>query len=130
MTDLPSHEPVVHRRAAIAACLRTLAVAAMIICGLAAGPSDALGQSLDAARAAGMIGEQADGYAVARGNVTPAVRQLVSKVNSERAAIYARRAREQKVPAAAVGQTYAAQIAAKAPKGTWIQSRSGAWSRK
>ena len=130
MTDLPNHSTPIRRRAALAACFRSLAVALVILCGLAAGSPDAIAQSLDAARAAGMIGEKADGYVVARGTVTPAVQNLINSVNSERSRIYAQRAREQKVPAAAVGQTYAGQIAAKAPKGTWIQSQSGAWSRK
>ena len=44
--------------------------------------------------------------------------------------IYAKRAREQKISANKVGRLYAGQIAAKAPKGTWILPQSGAWKRK
>jgi uncharacterized protein YdbL (DUF1318 family) len=77
-----------------------------------------------------MVGEQMDGYAVARGNATPAVRKLVASVNNKRRKIYSKEAREKKVPSAQVGILFASKIAAKAPKGTWIQSQSGAWRRK
>jgi uncharacterized protein YdbL (DUF1318 family) len=111
-------------------CLRILVVAAMMMGGLTAWSSQAIAQSLDAARASGMIGERYDGYAVARGTATPAMRNLVASVNSQRRKIYAQRAREQKISADKVGKLYAVKIVAKAPKGTWIQSQSGAWKRK
>jgi hypothetical protein len=121
----PSGKPL-----GVAAVLRVLVIAAMMMCGLIAGPSHALAQSLDAARASGMVGERFDGYAVARDNATPAVRSLVASVNSQRGKIYAKRAAEQKIPAAEVGKFYASQIVTKAPKGTWFLSSSGAWSRR
>ena len=130
MNHMPNHMRPIHRRAGIAVCLRVLVVAAIMMCGLTVGSSQALAQSLDAARAAGMIGEQINGYAVARGSATPAARKLVANVNSQRRKIYAKRAREQKISADKVGRLYAGQIVAKAPRGTWIQSRSGAWKRK
>ncbi len=130
MTDMPSHKRPIHRRAGIAACLRVLVVAAMMMGGLTAGSSHALAQSLDAARSSGMVGERFDGYAVARGTATPAVRKLVASVNSQRRKIYAQRARQQKVSRAIVGKTFANKIASKAPKGTWILPQSGAWKRK
>jgi uncharacterized protein YdbL (DUF1318 family) len=130
MNDKPDLIRSIQRRAGITACLRVLVVAAMMMCGLTAGSSHALAQSLDAARSSGMVGEQSDGYAVARGSATPAVRKLVTRVNGQRRKIYAKRAREQNISVANVGRFYAAQIAAKAPKGTWIQSSSGAWKRK
>jgi len=130
MTDMPSRMRPFHRRAAIAVCLRTLVVAAMMMGGLTAGSPPALAQSLDAARASGMVGEKFDGYAVVRGNASPAVRQLVASVNNQRAKIYAQRAREKKIPLDQVGKLYASQITAKAPKGTWFLSQSGGWTRK
>ncbi len=130
MTDMPSHKRPIPRCAGLAACLRVVVVAAMMMGGLSAGSSHALAQSLDAARASGMVGERFDGYAVARGTATPAVRKLVASVNSKRGKIYARRAREQKVSRAIVGKTFASKIAAKAPKGTWILPQSVARKRK
>ena len=130
MTDMPNHLRSMPRRTVISACLRAFVVAAMLMGGLTAWSSQALAQSLDAARASGMIGEQSDGYAAARGSATSSVRKLITSVNSQRRKIYAKRAGEQKVPIGQVGKTYAGQIAAKAPKGTWLQSQSGAWKRK
>ncbi len=130
MTDMPRHLKPISRRAVITASLRAFVIAAMMMGGLTAWSSQAIAQSLDAARSSGMIGERFDGYAVARGAATPAVRKLVASVNSQRGKIYAKRAREQKISADKVGRLYAGQIAAKAPKGTWILPQSGAWKRK
>jgi uncharacterized protein YdbL (DUF1318 family) len=102
----------------------------MIICGLSFWSPYAAAQSLDAARASGMVGERFDGYAVARKTATPAVRKLVDSVNKQRGQIYAERAREQKISRDQVGKLYASQIVAKVPKGTWILLQSGAWKRK
>lgn len=130
MTDMQSYMRLSGKSLGVATGLRVLVVAALMMCGLIVGPSHALAQSLDAARASGMVGERFDGYAVARDNATPAVRSLVASVNSQRGKIYAKRATEQKIPTAEVGKLYASQIVAKAPKGTWFLSSSGAWRRK
>ena len=129
MTDMPSYLRLTHRRAVITGGLRAIVDATMMI-GLTAGSSQAFAQSLDAARASGMIGERYDGYAVARETATPAARKLVDSVNSQRGKIYAIRAREQNISADNVGKFYASQIAEKAPRGTWILPQSGTWKRK
>lgn len=109
---------------------RLASVLLLAACVLVAAPSQGAAQSLDAVRASGAVGEGADGFAVIRGNASPQTRTLVDKVNSQRRRIYADRARQQGISAAQVGAVYAGRIAAQAPKGTWIQSSSGAWSRK
>jgi len=101
-----------------------------MICGIAIGGTDAVAQSLDAARSSGMVGELSDGYAVARNNATAAARKLVNRVNNQRRKIYTKRGREQRISPAQVGKLYASKIMAKVPKGTWIQVRSGGWKRK
>jgi uncharacterized protein len=85
---------------------------------------------LDAPRAAGIVGERFDGYAVARGSVSPDVATLIDKVNSERRAVYAARAQSENVPVEAIGKIYAAEIMKSAPAGTWFLSESGQWVRK
>lgn len=130
MTDMIRTTKSIDRRNSLMTCLKSLIVAAVILSGITAGAPHALAQSLDAARSSGMVGERFDGYAVARDNATPAVRTLVTNVNSQRRKIYANRAREQNISVDAVGKLYASQIVAKAPKGTWIQLQSGAWQRK
>ena len=93
-------------------------------------PPPALAQSLDAARAAGHVGERFDGLAVVRSGAPGSARGLVDRVNAQRSQIYAKRAAEQKVPPAQVGRLYAKQIASKAPKGTWFLLENGQWKRK
>jgi len=88
------------------------------------------GRLLDAPRAAGLVGERYDGYAVVRGAAPPDVAALVAKVNAERRAVYEQRAASEKVPVEAIGKIYAAQIMSSAPAGTWFLSQSGQWTRK
>jgi uncharacterized protein YdbL (DUF1318 family) len=85
---------------------------------------------LDAPRAAGTVGERFDGYAVARGSVTPDIAALVAKVNGERRTVYAARAASANVPIEAIGKIYAAEIVKSAPAGTWFLSESGQWVQK
>ena len=85
---------------------------------------------LDGPRAAGIVGERFDGYAVARGSVSPDVAALVDKVNKERHDVYAARAASENVPIDAIGKIYAAEIMKSAPAGTWFLSESGQWTKK
>lgn len=85
---------------------------------------------LDAPRAAGLVGERYDGYAVLRGQAPANVAQLVAQVNAERRSLYAQRAAAEHVPVEAIGKIYAAEILRSAPAGTWFLSESGQWTRK
>ncbi|MEA2783017.1 MAG: uncharacterized protein QOK29_4561 [Rhodospirillaceae bacterium] len=112
--------------------LRRLIAAAglsLVMSGLATG-AGAESRPLDAPRAAGVVGERFDGYAVARGTPTPDIAALVDKVNAERRALYSQRAGTEGVPVEAIGKIYAAQIMKSAPAGTWFLSESGQWKRK
>lgn len=120
-TRMPDRHP--RRRTVLFMTLIAVALVAL-------GQTPASAQSLNAARAAGQVGERFDGIAVVRGNAPGAVRGLVDKVNAQRRQIYAKRAAEQKVPAAQVGRLYAKQIAGKAPAGTWFLLENGQWKRK
>ena len=130
MMTMPDHTETSNGLGGGVASLRFIVIAMLMIFGLSLLTPPASAQSLDAARASGMVGERFDGYAVARESATPAVRQMVDRVNRERGDIYARRAREQKISPDQVGKFYAAQIVAKAPAGTWVLSSTGVWSRK
>lgn len=85
---------------------------------------------LDAPRAAGTVGERYDGYAVARGPVSPDVDALIQQVNAERRALYAQRAQSEGVPVEAIGKIYAGEIVKSAPPGTWFLAENGQWTRK
>ena len=108
--------------------LRFAALAAVLIAAPGV-PGTAAAQSLDELRAQGIVGERYDGYAVARQS-SPAANRAVAEVNAQRRSIYADRAGKQGVPAAQVGQVYAAQIMKHAPSGTWFLGADGKWTRK
>jgi uncharacterized protein YdbL (DUF1318 family) len=107
-----------------------LALAALL--ALAWPAADATAATLDDYRRSGVIAERYDGYVELRGGGAPAeAAQLVKQVNAERRAIYEQRAREQKVPVAAVGELFAAKIAQSgAPPGTYFRLRDGSYQRK
>lgn len=90
----------------------------------------AQGRPLDAPRAAGQVGEQADGFAVVRGSVPKEITDLVARINAERRTVYAKEAAERKVPIEAIGKIYAEEIVKAAPAKTWYQDQSGRWAQK
>jgi uncharacterized protein YdbL (DUF1318 family) len=105
--------------------------AGFLLCALpAAASAQSQARLLDAPRAAGIVGERYDGYAVVRGAAPPDVVAQVSSVNAERRTVYAQRAAAQGAPVEAVGKIYAAEIMKSAPKGTWFLSESGQWAQK
>lgn len=104
-----------------------LSLAVVSVAGLAASP--AVAQSLNDLRASGAIGEGHDGYVRVR-KPGGGVQAAADSINAKRRALYAKRAAEQGVSPAQVGQVYARQIVSQAPPGTWFLSSSGAWSQK
>lgn len=84
-------------------------------------------QSLDALRISGAVGENLDGYLIAR---DPSAQSFVNAVNAKRRQIYEQRAAAQGVPASEVGKVYAKELLQKAPPGTWYQSSGGGWVQK
>ena len=97
----------------------------------AGGTPPAAAQTLDELRSAGTVGERYDGLAVVRDAAAPAkVRTMISEVNAQRQAIYAKRAAEQGVSADQVGRVYAREIIQGAPPGTWFQGEDGSWTKR
>lgn len=88
------------------------------------------GRLLDTPRAAGLVGERYDGFAVIHGTAKPEISALVDKVNAERRIVYAQRAASDGVPVEAVGKIYAAEIIKAAPSETWFLSEAGKWTQK
>ena len=110
---------------------RFLTLLATALLAAAFGAPPAAAQTLDELRSAGTVGERYDGLAVVRDAAAPAkVRTMISEVNAQRQAIYAKRAAEQGVPADQVGRVYAQEIFRKAPKGTWFLGEDGRWTKK
>jgi len=87
--------------------------------------------AVDAAKAAGTVGEQGDGYlglvsGSAPGNVTAAV----NAINDGRRQVYAQTAGKTGVTPEAAGQATGAQLIAKAPAGQYIKPLGGDWTKK
>jgi uncharacterized protein YdbL (DUF1318 family) len=87
--------------------------------------------SLDAPRAAGLVGERYDGLAVIRdGSANADIKALTKSVNTKRRALYQSVADGQNTKIQAVAKIYAAKIYEKAPAGYWFLSSGGQWSQK
>lgn len=112
---------------------RTIVPALVLLLALVAGSMSAAQASdaLDRYRASGVIAERYDGFVELRDTGAPAdAARLVSTVNSERRAIYEKRASEQNVPVSAVGTLFAKKIVETAPSGTYFKLSDGSYRRK
>lgn len=103
-----------------------------IACGLlfTVVPDGHAADKLDQYRMDGVIAERYDGYTETRGSAPRDAAALVQDVNSQRRAIYEKRAKEQNVPVSAVGSLFATKIAEGAPRGTYFKMQDGSFKRK
>jgi uncharacterized protein YdbL (DUF1318 family) len=86
--------------------------------------------TVDTAKAAGTVGEQADGFLGIVGGADGAVAAAVKAINAGRAGVYAQTAGKSGVTAAAAGQATGAQLIAKTPPGQYIKPLDGNWTKK
>jgi len=84
---------------------------------------------LHEARAQGMVGERADGYAEALSKAG-GVSALVADVNSKRRAEYARIARDKSQPMAVVGKLAAVEIIKGLSAGESYMGDDGSWKKR
>ncbi len=80
-------------------------------------------------KAKGIIGENNLGYLEYRGQKKPQ-KELLKAENQDRKTVYIAIARQQNTSTENVGRRRAAQIAKRAPAGTWLQNATGKWYRK
>jgi uncharacterized protein YdbL (DUF1318 family) len=114
-----------------------LGVSAAVLVALAA-PAAAVAQSaqaktaVDSAKAAGVVGEQADGYlGFVSGGADPALRQAVSEINAGRAQVYRQAAaRSGASPEAAGSAAFVNAIQPKLPSGEYFKPVGGGWTKK
>jgi uncharacterized protein YdbL (DUF1318 family) len=85
---------------------------------------------VDAAKAAGTVGEQADGYLGIVGGASAAVSAAVNNINAGRAQVYADTAAKSGTSRDVAGQATGAQLIAKTPSGQYIKPMGGAWTKK
>jgi uncharacterized protein YdbL (DUF1318 family) len=87
--------------------------------------------AVDAAKTAGVVGEQADGYlGFVKGSADAAVTTAVNEINAARADVYAQTAARTGVTRDAAGQATGAQLIEKMPGGEYYKALSGGWAKK
>jgi len=87
--------------------------------------------TIDAAKSAGTVGEQADGYlgfVSAPGNA--ATSAALAAINAARAEVYSQTAAKSGVTRDAAGQATGAMLIEKLPAGQFYKPLAGGWTRK
>lgn len=103
------------------------AIAASVVLS-ALGIMPAFADALDAARAAGQVGERADGLVGAVGTVPAAVAQTIVSINAQRLATYRGIAQKTNTPIDAVQAQAGQHLIAATPAGQFVMD--GAWHKK
>ncbi len=85
---------------------------------------------VDAGKAAGTVGEQADGYLGLVGGADSATAAAVQEINSGRRKAFADIAAKSGVTPDAAGEAAAKQLIAKMPAGQFYKSWGGSWAKK
>ena len=86
---------------------------------------------VDAAKAAGLVGEQADGYlGFVKGSADAATTSAVNAINAARGNVYAQTAAKTGVSKDAAGQATGVQLIAKLPAGQYYKPLGGNWTKK
>ena len=107
------------------------AVLSLAGAGMAYAQSAAAKATVDAAKAAGTVGEQADGYlGFVSGSADGATTAAVNAINAGRADVYAQTAAKSGTTREAAGQATGVQLIARTPGGQFIKPLGGSWSRK
>jgi len=86
--------------------------------------------AVDAAKATGKVGEQADGYLGIVSGGDAALSAAVDDINAGRRAVYTQTASKSGVTPDAAGQATGAQLIAKTPPGQYIKPLGGSWTKK
>ncbi|MBI1251262.1 MAG: DUF1318 domain-containing protein [Alphaproteobacteria bacterium] len=112
---------------------RAVTVAALSLALLGA-PAAALADDVvDAARSAGAVGEQADGYLGVRAGQTASadLRARVDQINIRRRAAYTQRAQQTGATANEMAAAVACQIlSSRVEAGEWYQGEGGQWRQR
>ena len=107
--------------------MRRLLVALLLI---AAAPAAAQTAAVNAARAAGTVGERYDGYLGVNGPVSAAVRSQVANINIQRRSLYSRFAASRGVSPQDVAVTAGCQLLARVAPGEAYMWGDGVWRRR
>ncbi|MDD3837867.1 MAG: YdbL family protein [Phenylobacterium sp.] len=108
------------------------AAAALMLATTASGQTAADKAAVDAAKAQGIVGEQADGYlGFVKDTPDAALRASVAAINAGRAQVYREAAQRNNVsPEAAGVAAFKEVILGRIPAGEYYKNSAGAWVRK
>jgi hypothetical protein len=108
------------------------AMAAVSLAGAAFGQTAEAKAKVDAAKAAGAVGEQADGLlGLVTGNADPATKQAVAEINNGRQQVYREAASKNGVSVeAAGGSAFETVIKPKLKPGEFYKPAGSGWVRK
>ena len=106
------------------------AAVAMALGGLAGTAYAQRDPAYAAARAAGQVGEQVDGYLGIVGASTPTLRDLVNDINIKRRAVYTQRAQAEGATAQAYALTSGCVAIARTVPGEKYQAPDGSWQTR
>ena len=101
-----------------------------MLAALLAAPGWAQTPAVDAARAAGQVGERYDGYMGVVGAVSGAVRSQVATINIRRRSLYSNLAARKGVSPQDVGVTAGCQLLARVAVGEAYLPAEGGWRRR
>ena len=108
------------------------AIAALGVAGAAVAQTSAQKALIDQAKAAGTVGEQADGYLGFRNSTSDsALRAAVDATNAGRRAAYARSAADAGTSADVAGaRMFEAQLLPRISSGQWYRNAQGQWVQR
>ncbi|HSV03754.1 MAG TPA: YdbL family protein [Phenylobacterium sp.] len=112
--------------------LGLLAGSAVVLTGAAAVAQSDAKARVDAAKAAGVVGEQADGFlGFVTGAADPALKAAVAEINAGRAQVYREAAAKNGVsPEAAGASAFNTVVREKLKPGEYYKPAGGGWIRK
>lgn len=111
-------------------------IAAAVLAALAVAPAAAVAMdtrtAIEAAKAAGVVGEQSDGFlGFVKPTDDPALKAAVQEINDGRAALYREAAAKNGVPVEAAGASaFRTVVMAKLKPGEYYKPDGGGWIRK
>lgn len=108
---------------------RTLSLCLLVLAGLWVS-LPAAAETLETARAAGLIGERPDGLVGLVAAASPAVESLVKDINSRRLSQYQEIARRTGTSLPAVQAVAGEKAIQQAPSGSFVMDDKGGWRRK
>lgn len=116
--------------------IRNLSLTAAVLAALATAPAAAIAldakSAVDAAKSAGVVGEQSDGFlGFVKPSADTALKAAVEEINQGRAALYRQAAARNGVSPEAAGQSaYATVVQTRLKPGEFYRPANGGWVQK